>query len=118
MKAIIELSRKGSIFRTVKQQLIDTQKGTQSIDYHLGFESARSLFSDLTPARIDLLDTLRSIGPSSLYALAKTANRNYSNVHTDVSRLLELGLIERAENGTVSVPFESIEIRFPLAQAA
>jgi predicted transcriptional regulator len=118
MKAIIELSPKGTIFKTVQQQIVDTQKDKQSIDYHLGFESARALFSDLTPARLDLLDTLRSMGPSSMYALAKTANRNYSNVHTDVSRLLELGLMERTEEGLVSVPFEAIEIRFPLAQAA
>jgi predicted transcriptional regulator len=53
-----------------------------------------------------------------MYALAKTANRNYSNIHTDVSRLLELGLIDRSEDGLVSVPFDAIEIRFPLAQVA
>lgn len=118
MKAIIELSRKGSIFGTVKQQISEARKGKKSIDYYLGFESARALFSDLTPARLDLLDTLRSMGASSIYALAKAADRNYSNVHTDVSRLLELGLVERAEDGMVSVPFDAIEIRLPLAQAA
>jgi predicted transcriptional regulator len=117
MKAIIELSHKGSIFGAVKQQLVDAAQG-QPIDYHLGFESARALFSDLTPARLDLLDTLRRMGASSVYALAKTADRNYSNVHTDVTRLLELGLIERSDDGMVSVPFEAIEIRFPLAQVA
>ena len=53
-----------------------------------------------------------------MYALAKAAERNYSNVHTDVSRLEELALIERAEDGTVSVPFEAVEIRFPLARVA
>ena len=73
---------------------------------------------ELTPARLDLLDTLRRTGPCSVYALAKAAERNYSNVHTDVSRLEELGLIERAEDGMVSVPFESVEIRFPLARVA
>ena len=118
MKAIIELSYKGSIFRAVKQQIIEAQNSEKSIDYHLGFESARALFSDLTPARIDLLDTLRGMGPSSMYALAKAANRNYSNIHTDVSRLLELGLIDRSEDGLVYVPFDAIEIRFPLAQIA
>jgi predicted transcriptional regulator len=118
MKAIIELSSKGSIFRAVKQQIAEAQKEGKSIDYHLGFESARALFSDLTPARIDLLDTLRGMGPSSVYGLAKTANRNYSNIHTDVSRLLELGLIDRSEDGLVSVPFDAIEIRFPFAKTA
>jgi predicted transcriptional regulator len=117
MKAIIELSHKGSIFGAAKQQVADSLQG-RSPDYYLGFESARALFSELTPARLDLLDTLRRIGTTSIYALAKAAERNYSNVHTDVSRLLELGLIERAEDGMVFVPFEAIEIRFPLAQVA
>jgi predicted transcriptional regulator len=117
MKAIIELSQKGSIFGAVQQQLVDAAQG-RSIDYHLGFESARALFADLTPARLDLLDTLRRMGAGSVYALAKLADRNYSNVHTDVARLLELGLIERSDDGMVSVPFDTIEIRFPLAQVA
>ncbi len=117
MKAIIKLSHKGSIFGDIKQQIINSQQG-QSPDYYLGFESARILFSELTPARLDLLGTLSRMGKSSMYALAKTAERNYSNVHTDVSRLLELGLIERAEDGMFFVPFEAIEIRFPLAQVA
>lgn len=117
MKAIIELSRKGSIFGAVAQQVAGSRRG-RTPDYRLSFESARSLFADLTPARLDLLDTLRRTGPSSVYALARAAERNYSNVHTDVARLEELGLIERAEDGTVSVPFEAVEIRFPLAQIA
>jgi predicted transcriptional regulator len=53
-----------------------------------------------------------------VYALAKAAERNYSNVHSDVSGLEELGLIERTEDGTISVPFEAVEIRFPLARVA
>ena len=117
MKAILKLSRKGSIFAAVARQVAGSRQGRPP-DYRLSFDSARSLFADLTPARIDLLDTLRRTGPSSVYALAKAAERNYSNVHTDVARLEELGLIERAEDGMVSVPFEAVEIRFPLAQVA
>src|SRR3990172_5686031 len=117
MKVIIEVARKGSIFRTAAQQLANARQG-QTPDFRLSFESARSLFAELTPARLDLLDTLRRVGPCSVYALAKAAERNYSNVHTDVSRLEELGLVVRAEDGAVSVPFESVEIRFPLAQVA
>ena len=87
-------------------------------DFRLSFESARSLFAELTPARLDLLDTLRRVGPCSIYALAKAAERNYSNVHTDVSRLEELGLVERSEEAAVSVPFDAVEILVPLAQPA
>ena len=117
MKVIIEVARKGSIFRTAAQQLANARQG-QTPDFRLSFESARSLFAELTPARLDLLDTLRRVGPCSIYALAKAAERNYSNVHTDVSRLEELGLIERSEADAISVPFESVEILVPLAQVA
>lgn len=117
MKAVIAVARRGSIFRTVAQQVAASRKG-RAPDFHLSFESARSLFAELTPARLDLLETLRRAGPCSVYALAKAAERNYSNVHADVSRLEELGLIERTEEGAVSVPFEAIEILVPLAQVA
>lgn len=117
MKAVIEVARRGSIFRTVAQQVAASRKG-RAPDFHLSFESARSLFAELTPARLDLLETLRRAGPCSVYALAKAAERNYSNVHADVSRLEELGLIERTEEGAVSAPFEAIEILVPLAQVA
>lgn len=65
-----------------------------------------------------MLDTLRRVGQCSLYAVAKAAGRNYANVHTDVTRLEELGLIERTEDAQVSVPFESVQILVPLAQVA
>ena len=117
MKAIIEVARQGSAIRTAREQLVAAQQG-RTPDYRLSFESARSLFADLTPARLDLLDTLRKVGPCSVYALAKAAERNYSNVHTDVSRLVELGLIERNDDGAVSVPFDAVEILLPLAQVA
>lgn len=117
MKAIIEVARKGSVFEAAAKQMAGARKG-RIPDFRLSFESARALFAELTPARLDLLDTLRRLGPCSVYALAKAAERNYSNVHTDVARLEELGLIERSEDGSVSVPFESVEILLPLARVA
>ena len=117
MKAIIEVSRPGSAIRNAREQLASTRRGAQT-DFRLSFESARSLVADLTPARLELLDTLRRIGPCSGYAWAKEAGRNYSNVHTDVARLEVLGLVERDDAGAVFVPYESVEIRVPLVQVA
>jgi predicted transcriptional regulator len=116
MKAIIEVSGKGSVFKTAAAQVTAARRG-RAPDFHLSFESARSLFAELTPARLDLLDTLRRVGPCSVYALAKAAERNYSNVHTDAARLEELGLIDRSAEGEILVPYESVEIVVPLARA-
>ncbi len=117
MKAIIEVARKGSAVQAARQQLAVARQG-RTPDFRLSFESARSLFAELTPARLDLLDSLRKAGPCSIYALAKAAERNYSNVHTDVSRLEELGLIERSDENTISVPYDAVEILLPLAREA
>lgn len=76
------------------------------------------LFAELTPARLDLLNTLRGMGPVTVYALAKTAGRNYSNVHADIARLVDMGLVERTDDETVLVPFDAVEIHMSLAQAA
>ena len=117
MKAIIEVAKRGSAVHAARQQVAAAKRG-QVCDFRLSFESARALFAELTPARVDLLDSLRRFGPCSVYALAKAAERNYSNVHSDVGRLEQLGLIERGEAGSISVPYESVEIRLPLAQVA
>ena len=117
MKAIIEVAKRGSAIRSARQQIAAARRG-QTPEFRLSFESARALFSDFTPARLELLDTLRRVGPCSVYGLAKAAERNYSNVHTDVSRLEELGLIERGSKESIFVPYDSVEIVMPLAQVA
>lgn len=117
MKAIIEVAARGSVFAAAAAQVSAARRG-RPVDFRLSFESARALFAELSAARLDLLDTLRRIGPCSVYALAKEAERNYSNVHTDIRRLEELGLVERTPEGEVMVPFDCVEIVFPLAQAS
>lgn len=119
MKAIIEIAPRGSVFALARNQLKAAETDPLfGADYHLSFESARALFSELTPARIDLLESLRQCGPCSVYALAKTVARNYSNVHTDVGKLEEHGLVQRTPEDAVFVPFESVEIHLDLFKKA
>lgn len=71
------------IFAVAREQLT----AGEAFDFRLFFDSARMLFTELMPTRIDLIDTLRRAGPCSVNGLAKAAGRNYSNVHADVARL-------------------------------
>jgi predicted transcriptional regulator len=70
------------------------------------------LLRTLTPARWDLLERLRQAGPLSIYQLAKRLERDYKNVHTDVTALTNIGLIERAGDGRVSVPWDVVRGEF------
>ena len=71
------------------------------------------LLRTLTPARWALVEALRSSGPASIYELAKRLQRDYKNVHTDVSRLAELGLIER-QDGAVTVAWDVVRAELRL----
>jgi predicted transcriptional regulator len=65
MKAIIEVAKRGSAVRSARQQIAAARRGRDP-DYRLSFESARTLFSEFTPARLELLDALRRVGPCSV----------------------------------------------------
>ncbi|MGH8741618.1 MAG: hypothetical protein ACREUN_11935 [Burkholderiales bacterium] len=72
----------------------------------LTLEDLPALLKSLSPARMELLRALRDAGPVSIYELAKRLARNYKNVHTDVTQLVALGVVERSDAGLVSVPWD------------
>ena len=82
------------------------------------FSSPAQLFSVITPKRWELIEHLQKIGPSSIRGLARSVERDIKRVHDDVSALSDWGIIERAEDGKVWIPFEVIHANFDLRAAA
>jgi predicted transcriptional regulator len=80
----------------------------------LSFADLPLLLKILTPARWQLLARLRSEGPMSINALAKRLARDYKNVHTDVTQLLRLGLIERTGATLVRVAWDRVRAELKL----
>jgi predicted transcriptional regulator len=78
----------------------------------LSMQDLPLLLRTLTPARWELLDRLRQLGPASIYQLAKRLERDYKNVHTDVTALARSGLIARASDGRVSVSWDVVRAEF------
>jgi predicted transcriptional regulator len=72
------------------------------------------LLKTMTPARWALLERLRREGTVSIYELARKLERNYKNVHTDVTDLVRLGLIEKKSKTQISVAWDVVrtELRF------
>lgn len=115
MKAIIEVTKAGAIFGTAARQLAEARAG-RTPDDRLRFESAKSLFADITPARLDLLDSLRPAGSCSVARLAEAVGCNADKVAAEAWRLTELGLVEPAPDGTVAVPCDAIAPTAPGAR--
>ena len=80
----------------------------------LTLQDLPSFTRTLTPARWVILEKLKSEGPCSIYELAKRLERNYKNVHTDVTELVKLGLIEKNETNEAGVAWDVVraELRF------
>jgi len=88
---------------------------TRPGEVRLTFESLPVLLRNLTPARWTLLEALKRSGPMSINELARLLARNYKNVHTDVTRLIGLGLIGRGQDQQIMVSWDTIAAEMKLA---
>ncbi len=88
---------------------------TRTAEVRLTFESLSVLLRNLTPARWTLLEAVKRSGPMSINELARLLARNYKNVHTDVTRLAELGLIQRLADQRIAVAWDTISAEMRLA---
>jgi len=80
----------------------------------LSFANLPLMLKTLSPARWELLQKLREEGPLSIYQLAKRLERDYKNVHTDVTQLAAIRLIERRADGRITVPWELLRAELRL----
>jgi len=63
------------------------------------FNSVKSFMRILTRNRLEILIYLNQHEPKSIYELAKGIGRDFKNVHVDVRKLADLGLINLEKSG-------------------
>ncbi len=86
----------------------------------ISFESIEVMIKILTPKRLGLLKLIKQKKPSSIYELAKLANRDSKSVNTDIKILTDLGIIKSriTENKRHSimphVNFDRIRLEIPI----
>jgi predicted transcriptional regulator len=68
----------------------------------------------LTPRRLELLQQLHTLGETSIRALSKKLEREYSNVHQDIKALHHVGLVLQNDSGKYSVPWDKIVTEIPM----
>ena len=81
----------------------------------VGFESIPQMLSTLTPGRWDLIQALKRQGPATIDFLAASVGRDPARVRQDVDALVDLGIMESGDGRYVSVPWDEIDLRVPLA---
>ena len=83
----------------------------------IGFATPELLWQVLTAKRWELLKVLCGAGPISIREAARRVERDVKAVHSDITALLNAGVLDRAEGGGVVFPFEAVKVEFLLEAA-
>ncbi len=83
----------------------------------ISFATPELLWQVLTAKRWELLKALCGAGPISIREAARRVERDVKAVHSDVTALLNAGVLDRAEGGGIVFPFEAVKVEFLLEAA-
>ena len=90
------------------------QSGKTVDEAHLTFLSYQAMTETLSPRRLALLRHVRQHGAASVRGLAEALERDYKNVHQDVSALEAGGLLVR-DGRRLTAPWNEVRARIDLA---
>jgi len=107
----------GAIEEEVSQRFIDAWHRAERAEVfeerNLAFENWDTLARVLTAKRMELLSHVRRHKITSIRALAKALQRDYSNVHADVQALASAGLLE-SKPGSIRADYDSIQTKIAI----
>ena len=83
----------------------------------ISFATPELLWQVLTAKRWELLKVLCGAGPISIREAARRVERDVKAVHSDITALLNAGVLDRAEGGGIVFPFEAVKVEFLLEAA-
>jgi predicted transcriptional regulator len=83
----------------------------------ISFATPELLWKVLTAKRWELLKAMCGSGPLTVREAARRVERDIKAVHSDLTALLNAGVLVRTETGQVEFPYEAVRVEF-LLQAA
>lgn len=92
-----------------------TGKGEKAA--RITFATPELLWKVLTAKRWQLLKAMCGAGPLSIREVARRVKGDVKAVHTDVTALLNAGVLDRGKDGRVVFLFDSVKVEFLLHAA-
>ena len=83
----------------------------------IGFASVELMWKVITPKRWELMRAIAGAGPLAIREIARRVGRDVKSVHGDVAALLKAGVLDRAEDSRIEVPYDEIHVDFVLRAA-
>lgn len=96
----------------------DAEAGKRAKPRHeLIFRTYEDMHRVLSPARLDVVKALAGQGPLSMREVARRVGRDVKAVHSDITALINCGMIDRTEEG-ISFPYDRIHLDVDIEAAA
>lgn len=83
----------------------------------ISFPTLELLWKIITPRRWAMLRVMAGAGPLAIRALARRVGRDVKTVHGDVRALLDAGVVDKADDGRVVFPYDTVHVDFVLRAA-
>jgi predicted transcriptional regulator len=84
----------------------------------IGFATWELMHKVLSPKRLEIVRAMTGAGPLSIREIARRVGRDFKGVHSDVTMLLNAGVIDRDERGRFVFPYDRIHVDFEIPAAA
>lgn len=119
---VVTVQSSGEFHDDVRSAMAALEQG-ESIDSPptISFGSYDELMETLTPRTLDLIEAVRRDEPQSINEAARVVNRDIKNVHEELSRLAQVGIIYFEEEGRSKRPvvwFDELVINLPFEPEA
>ena len=83
---------------------------------HISFPTVELLWKVLAPNRMALVRALTGAGVVSIREAARRVNRDVRAVHSDVTALINAGVLKRTSEG-IEFPYDAVHVDFMLKAA-
>jgi len=106
-----------SSWEDLKDRTLAAFRGEEQ-GHHMSFASPELMWDALSEGRWRLLSLLTGQPPMTVEELANQTGRDRVSVEADLIRLANGGVIDRAEGGRFSFPYDEIHFDFVVRKAA
>jgi predicted transcriptional regulator len=120
----VTVGERDRLDQQTRQRIKAAQEGTEVENRQpvLNFSSYAELNRLLSPKNLELLETIAEQEPDSIRESAELVNRDYKQVHRNLTELEDIGVIEFEESGPGQskkplLAFDGLEIDIPFSDS-
>jgi predicted transcriptional regulator len=102
----------------VTRRILATARGRHKLgENRISFENVSELWRVLAPKRMEIVRTMTGAGPLPIREVARRVGRDFKAVHSDVTLLINVGILDRTEKGAVEFPYDRVHVAFDMMAA-